>query len=123
MSTSDADLAGRLRAASAGYDEWRVQSPVDLQWSEAPRRTEWGDGMMEALIALGPDHTARIYAHKDALGAMQALPAYEIGRLRTAAMTARAALSELLAMRDPVVYADALRALDEALGPRDKPEG
>ena len=35
--------------------------------------------------------------------------------LIAAAIKARAALSELVATRDPVVYADALRALDEAI--------
>jgi hypothetical protein len=35
--------------------------------------------------------------------------------LLAAAETARAALSELLMTRDPVVYADALRALDSAI--------
>lgn len=40
----------------------------------------------------------------------------EIERLRSAAEKARAALSDLLASRDPVVYSDALAALDAALG-------
>lgn len=37
-------------------------------------------------------------------------------RLLAAALKARAALSELLMTRDPIVYSDALRALDDALG-------
>ncbi len=41
----------------------------------------------------------------------------EVYRLRAAGEKARAALSELLMTRDPKVYSDALRALDEALGP------
>lgn len=40
-----------------------------------------------------------------------------LARLRSAAEQARAALSDLLATRDPVVYSDALAALDAALGP------
>ncbi len=40
----------------------------------------------------------------------------QVAKLLAAAMTARAALSELLVTRDPKVYADALRALDEAIG-------
>lgn len=39
----------------------------------------------------------------------------ETRRLRAAAEKARTALSDLLMTRDPKVYADALRALDEAL--------
>lgn len=42
----------------------------------------------------------------------------EIAALRAAAKMAREALSDLLMTRDPIVYSDALRALDEALGHR-----
>lgn len=32
-----------------------------LKWTPAPARTEWGAGMIEALIELTPDHTARVF--------------------------------------------------------------
>lgn len=41
--------------------------------------------------------------------------------LRAAAEKARAALSDLLLKRDPIVYSDALRALDEALAQTPQP--
>ncbi len=41
--------------------------------------------------------------------------ALKLVAIARAAMKARTALSELLMTRDPVVYADALRALDDAL--------
>ena len=44
-----------------------------LKWMEAPRRSEWGAGMMEALAALGPDETLRLYAHRDAVPMADAL--------------------------------------------------
>jgi len=44
-----------------------------LRWAEAPRRTEWGAGMMEALIALGADETLLLYAHRDAVPMVDAL--------------------------------------------------
>ena len=44
-----------------------------LRGAEAPRRTEWGAGMMEALIALGVDETLRLYAHRDAVPMVDAL--------------------------------------------------
>ena len=44
-----------------------------LRWVEAPRRTEWGAGMMEALIALGADETLLLYAHRDAVPLVDAL--------------------------------------------------
>lgn len=40
---------------------------LGLRWAEAPRRTEYGAGMMEALVALGKDHTLRLYAEEEAL--------------------------------------------------------
>jgi len=40
----------------------------------------------------------------------------EIERLRAAAQQARAALSDLIATRDPLVYSDALRAQEGAIG-------
>ncbi len=39
----------------------------DLCWAEAPERTQWGAGMMEGLVALGKDHTLRLYAEREAL--------------------------------------------------------
>lgn len=35
-------------------------------WAPAPARTEWGAGMVEALVEIGRDETARIFADKDA---------------------------------------------------------
>ena len=50
-----------------------AQSAPRLKWMEAPRRTEWGAGMMEALIALGADETLLLYAHRDAVPLVDAL--------------------------------------------------
>ena len=50
-----------------------AQSAPRLKWMEAPRRTEWGAGMMEALIALGVDETLRLYAHRDDVPMVDAL--------------------------------------------------
>jgi hypothetical protein len=49
--------------------------------------------------------------------AIDAAVAVERERWHPAAEKARAALADLLMTRDPLVYSDALRALDEALGP------
>jgi hypothetical protein len=38
-----------------------------LQWVEAPERTQWGAGMMEALLPLGKDYTLRLYAERQSL--------------------------------------------------------
>lgn len=48
-----------------------------LQWNAAPTRTEYGAGMMEALVALGKDHTLRLYAEAEAAHLVdQVLSAY-----------------------------------------------
>ena len=36
-------------------------------WSAAPHKTEWGEGMMCADVMLTKDETMTIYVHKDAL--------------------------------------------------------
>lgn len=40
---------------------------LTMRWEEAPQRTEYGAGMMEALLPLGKDHTLRLYAEAEAL--------------------------------------------------------
>ncbi len=50
-----------------------AQSAPRLKWMEAPRRTEWGAGMMETLIALSADETLQLYAHRDAVPLVDAL--------------------------------------------------
>ena len=42
-------------------------APQPLVWAEAPRRIEYGGGMMGALIALGKDHVLMLYAEREAL--------------------------------------------------------
>jgi hypothetical protein len=39
--------------------------PAPLEWAEAPMRTQWGNGMMTALVALDKDSTLDLYCHKD----------------------------------------------------------
>jgi redox-regulated HSP33 family molecular chaperone len=38
-----------------------------MTWQEAPSKTQWGDGMMVATVALSKDATLDLYAHKDDL--------------------------------------------------------
>ncbi len=63
-----------LMAAMAIAEPASEPAPAPrLRWAEAPRRTEWGAGMMEALIALGADETLLLYAHRDAVPLVDAL--------------------------------------------------
>ena len=54
-------------ALRAALEQPEQAEPTDLCWAEAPKRTQWGAGMMEGLVALGKDHTLRLYAEREAL--------------------------------------------------------
>lgn len=42
-------------------------------FAEAPRRTEWGAGMLHATVGLDKDSCVDIYVHKDDLDKLLAL--------------------------------------------------
>lgn len=43
----------------------RARQASQPEWSAAPVRTQWGDGMMVADVALDKDSTLTLYCHKD----------------------------------------------------------
>jgi hypothetical protein len=45
---------------------------MELEWTDAPISTQWGDGMKEAVIALDKDSTARLFCHADDLAKVEA---------------------------------------------------
>jgi hypothetical protein len=42
-----------------------VQEPVAWKWHQAPVKTQWGDDMVVADLAIGRDHTVSIYCERD----------------------------------------------------------
>lgn len=44
---------------------------LGLLWQRAPNKTQWGEGMMEALIPLGVDHTLRLYTDAEAISMVE----------------------------------------------------
>lgn len=72
-----------------------------LKWDVAPMKTQWGAGMMEALVELNKDETANIYAHEDALhlvdGALRSMFGYPkvVGYMVHSSDVAHAALYPL----------------------------
>jgi hypothetical protein len=38
---------------------------MDLNWQQAPTKTQWGSKMVEALIEIDKDHTLSIYCERD----------------------------------------------------------
>jgi hypothetical protein len=75
---------------------------------------EFADALLERQSKHAQQAETRAVAAEYAEGQRVAA---ERERWQPAAEQARAALSDLLMTRDPLVYSDALRALDEALGP------
>jgi len=41
------------------------QEPVALKWQQAPVKTQWGDDMVVASVAIDNDHTLSLYCERD----------------------------------------------------------
>ena len=41
------------------------QEPVALKWQQAPVKTQWGDDMVVASVAIDKDHTVCLYCERD----------------------------------------------------------
>jgi len=100
-----------------------VPDAVPLKWAEAPRRTEWGAGMMEALIALGADETLQLYAHRDAVPLVDALLSAQPAPARVPltdeqidAIRGRAECREHVGQRIEFRYRPFTRAIEAAHG-------
>jgi hypothetical protein len=78
------------------------------------------DQMAEALRSQGLTWAQTNFAVSLVRNHVGAAVTAERERWRPAAEMTRAALSDLLMTRDPVVYSDALRALDAVLMPNDR---
>ena len=42
-----------------------MASSAALKWQQAPVKTQWGDGMVVASIAIDKDHTLSLYCERD----------------------------------------------------------
>lgn len=58
-----------LRAALAEPE----QEPVALKWLPAPRKTEWGFGMVSADVEIDRDHTLTMYCEDDQTAKVDAM--------------------------------------------------
>jgi hypothetical protein len=50
-----------------------VQEPVALKWLPAPRKTEWGFGMVSADVEIDRDHTLTMYCEDDQTAKVDAM--------------------------------------------------
>lgn len=62
--------AGKLRTA---IEEAEKQEPVAWKWHQAPVKTQWGDDMVVADIAIDKDHTVSIYCERDQAAKVEAM--------------------------------------------------
>jgi hypothetical protein len=70
------------RRYAGNADYWRkryealaepVQEPVALKWLPAPRKTEWGFGMVSADVEIDRDHTLTMYCEDDQTAKVDAM--------------------------------------------------
>jgi hypothetical protein len=61
-----------LKAALAQQAE-PMREPVALKWLQAPRKTEWGFGMVSADVEIDRDHTLTLYCEDDQTAKVDAM--------------------------------------------------
>ena len=49
------------------------QEPVALKWQQAPVKTQWGDEMVVASVAIDKDHTVCLYCERDQTSKVDAM--------------------------------------------------
>jgi hypothetical protein len=49
------------------------QEPVALKWQQAPVKTQWGDEMVVASVAIDKDHTVCLYCERDQAPKVEAM--------------------------------------------------
>ena len=49
------------------------QEPVALKWQQAPVKTQWGDDMVVASVAIDNDHTLSLYCERDQTAKVDAM--------------------------------------------------
>jgi len=49
------------------------QAPVALKWQRAPVKTQWGDEMVVASVAIDKDHTVCLYCERDQATKVEAM--------------------------------------------------
>ena len=68
------------------------QEPVALKWQQAPVKTQWGDDMVVASVAIDKDHTVCLYCESDQAPKVDAMFAQRTpltnGEIYTAYITA-----------------------------------
>ena len=65
------DAITALREALA--EQPAQQEPVALKWQQAPVKTQWGDDMVVASVAIDNDHTLSLYCERDQTAKVDAM--------------------------------------------------
>jgi hypothetical protein len=53
------------------YDARGEEFPLNWKWHQAPVKTQWGDEMVVASLAIDKDHTVNIYCERDQTAAVE----------------------------------------------------
>ena len=69
--TADLDAIAALNEALA--EQPVQQEPVALKWQQAPVKTQWGDDMVVASVAIDNDHTLSLYCERDQAPRVEAM--------------------------------------------------
>ena len=65
------DAITALREALA--EQPAQQEPAALKWQQAPVKTQWGDDMVVASVAIDNDHTLSLYCERDQTAKVDAM--------------------------------------------------
>jgi hypothetical protein len=62
-----------IAALRLAIEQAEKQEPVAWKWHQAPVKTQWGDDMVVADIAIDKDHTVSIYCERDQAAKVEAM--------------------------------------------------
>jgi ABC-type bacteriocin/lantibiotic exporter with double-glycine peptidase domain len=65
-------MADNARELGLDYEPAQ-QEPVALKWQQAPVKTQWGDEMVVASVAIDNDHTVCLYCERDQTSKVDAM--------------------------------------------------
>jgi hypothetical protein len=69
----DAPIKQAITALRTAIEQAEKQEPVAWKWHQAPVKTQWGDDMVVADIAIDKDHTVSVYCERDQAAKVEAM--------------------------------------------------
>jgi hypothetical protein len=66
-------IAPNLYATPPAAQPAPVQEPMALEWHQAPVKTQWGDDMVVAYLAIDKDNTVSVYCERHQTAKVEAM--------------------------------------------------